>query len=229
MDELDSLLQEIAQAVDELEETVKDVVPPAARTQRPAAAARPAPEPAPEPEKPPLPDRRDVQMHGLRCKYFGQMPDPDLQEAALPVLNQWHKTEPAAMSDGELYLYAREQLVAGGKNSQANQAASLLNSREGAEKILRTFLPGYLFVQKPSSLQGLENLCAHFPQTVSTGDTMAYSLYAVYCMARYSANVTRYYQEKQEQGYRDRQAVLDEAQRNAQQMLDQANENLRRL
>lgn len=231
MDELDSLLQEITKAVDELEETIKSEGLPLARAEEPVAAATgwSAPQTAVEPEDSPLPDRRDVQVHGLRCKYFRQMPDQELQEQALPILHQWHKTEPAAMSDGELYLYARQQLASGNNNDQASRATLLLNNREGAEKTMCVFLPGYLFVQKPSSLQGLEKLYAHFPQAVPTGDTIAYSLYAVYCMARYSANVTRYFQEKQEQGFRDRQAVLDAAQKNAQQMLDQANENLRRL
>lgn len=231
LDELDGLLREITQAVDELEETVKGEKTPSIREKAPAmtAAAQGAPEKAAEPEAVSLPDRRDVQVHGLRCKYFGQMPNLELQAATLPVLKQWHQKKMTEMSDGELYLYARQQMVAGGKNNQANQAVLLLNSRKEAEKTLRNFLPGYLFVQKPSSLQGLENLCTHIPQMVPGGDTIAYSLYAVYCMARYSANVTRYFQEKQEQGFRDRQAVLDAAQKNARQMLDDANENLRRL
>lgn len=195
------------------------------RKNHPPAAQR---SPRPAAKEVPAADPRDWQVYGLRRKYCARPQDPRLETAAPPVIKNWQEGDLAEMSAGRLQMLVRSELIKRKNTPQSQQAALLLCRRQRLEPCRRFFLYGYAAVQKTLSPQKLEELCTALAPAEQGRQPDQYGLYAVYAMARYIANVTAYTQRMQEQGYRNRQELLEQAQQAAQQKLEQARQDLNR-
>lgn len=193
---------------------------------------RTAPPPVRKADKPlaeePALDRADLQVYGLRHKFCGQRIDPK-KEQSVDVIQRWQERPPAEMSAGELHLLARQELVRGKLTEKARGALLLLNRQEKTEPLRRSFLYGYAVIQQAVSMQGLEELCRQLPKVPYDQGADRYAMYAVYCMAKYVSNVTEYTHSLAEQGYRDRQQALEQAEQQAQERLKQAQLDLNRM
>lgn len=196
-----------------------------------APAAPPAPRAPAAPHKEPDPPDtaavlRERQMQGLRRKY-GACTEPERLRPDGPDLPRaWSGRPLAELGGGELYLRAQSELARGKMTDQAVAAVQLLHQRPGRDLFRRDFLYVFSMVQQPASLQTLENAAEALPGEASGMDACDYALYALHCMARYLCSVTNNARQLREKGYRDRQKVLEEAQRQAQAQLDQARRDL---
>lgn len=198
----------------------------------PAVSAPPAKPSSPVAKKPEIDSGtilREHQLRGLRRKY-GSVNGTDRPVggvAALPAA--WSVHPLAELSSGELYLRAQSELSRGKVSDRAYAAVQLLHQKKREELFRREFLYTFTMAQQPTSLQLLKEAADALPGEASGLDACRYALYALQCMVRYLYNVTVYARQLREKGFRDRQQLLEEAQRRAQEQMEQARRDLANL
>ena len=177
-------------------------------------------------EMPVMSDPREVQVYRLRRKYGNCPEDSQLKNAPSGVVKQWREENPAEMQEGQLQMWVRTKLADGKITDVIKQMLLLVARRTTQASWQRFFLYGYTLVQTPSAKQELEKLCSALPKTGQGARIEDYALYAVYSMARYSIYVTSSAQRMKDEGFRNRQEILAEAEKSARQKLDRAQQNL---